>query len=89
MKNGMGIRITLVLIITAILLCSLRYPRLIQVKAQPEEEWSKTIGGTGGDAGYSVQQTSDGGYIIAGGTGSFGAGNEDVYLIKTDSSGNK
>mgnify|MGYP001472873006 FL=1 len=44
--------------------------------------WSKTYGGSERDMGYSVQVTSDGGYIIAGSTYSFGAGGEDVYLIK-------
>ena len=50
--------------------------------AQPSEEWSKTIGGWDWDYSYSVQQTDDGGYIIVGYTESFGAGAEDVYLLR-------
>ena len=49
--------------------------------------WSKTFGGTGRDEGWSVRQTSDLGFVIAGKTNSRGAGADDFYLIKTDASG--
>jgi hypothetical protein len=61
------------------------------VKSEPNGniKWQNTFGGDDWDCAYSVQQTSDGGYIIAGFTYSVGSGESDVYLLKVDSGGNK
>lgn len=49
--------------------------------------WERNYGGIGTDEGYDVRETADGGFIIAGATTSFGAGMSDVYLIRTNSTG--
>ena len=59
---------------------------LLKTNENGIELWNKTIGQSGYDYSYSVQQTIDGGYIIIGETYS-GIGNQDVYLIKTDENG--
>ncbi len=51
-------------------------------------QWTRSIGGSQHDRGHAIIQTSDGGYAIVGVTMSFGAGDEDVYVFKLDSSGN-
>jgi len=50
--------------------------------------WAKTFGGTGQDKAYSICEASNGGYIAAGYTNSFGAGYSDFLVIKLNSSGN-
>jgi hypothetical protein len=61
---------------------------LVKTDASGIMQWDKTYGGTKRDICYSVVQTDDGGYAIAGGTYSFGTGGEDAWLVKTDASGN-
>jgi len=60
---------------------------LIKTNLNGELMWTRTYGGDATDIAKSVQQTSDGGYVIAGYTNSFGGGTV-FYLIKTDSFGN-
>jgi hypothetical protein len=60
---------------------------LVKTDASGDTQWTRTYGGPSYDCAYSVQQTQDSGYIVAGYTESFGAGLLDVYLVKTDASG--
>lgn len=62
---------------------------LIKTDAEGNESWAKTFGGTGEEYGWDVQITPDGGFIIASQTNSYGNGDIDAYLIKTDKAGNK
>jgi hypothetical protein len=55
---------------------------------QGNARWERTIGGPSLDQGRSVQQTTDGGFILVGSTDPKGADKRDVYLVKTDNRGN-
>jgi len=61
---------------------------VVKLDADGNLQWTKTIGGPGDEAGFSLIQTPDGGYAIAGITTSFGAGDWDVYVVKLDAHGN-
>jgi len=54
----------------------------------PSSHFCKAIGGKNHDWSSSLIQTSDGSYVIAGFTRSFGAGEADVYVVKLDAHGN-
>ena len=55
---------------------------LVKTDVNGDMEWNKTYGGAYPDYGHTVEQTSDGKYIVAGATSSFGAGYLDAWLIK-------
>ena len=60
---------------------------LLKLDENGDTLWTRTYGDTGSDWGGFVQQTSDDGYIMTGDTYSFGDPNGDIYLIKTNISG--
>ncbi|MCL0036001.1 hypothetical protein M1N47_01025 [Dehalococcoidia bacterium] len=66
-----------------------RYFWLVKTDPEGNKQWSQTFGGSESEGAYSVQQTADGGFIIAGETYSFGKGRSDFWLVKTDPEGNK
>jgi len=60
---------------------------LIKLDREGREVWSQTFGGSSWDVGMAVCAAKDDHYFVCGYTHSFGKGEEDVYLIKTDRSG--
>jgi predicted secreted protein len=61
---------------------------ILKLDSSGNIQWQKTYGGSIIDIARSIQTTSDDGYIVAGETTSFGAGNRDFWILKMDSSGN-
>jgi hypothetical protein len=61
---------------------------LLKLNSDGTIQWQKTFGGDQDDYGFSVEQTQDGGYIVAGQTLSFGAGSNDTWILKFDQNGN-
>ncbi|MDF1544072.1 MAG: hypothetical protein P1R58_03095 [bacterium] len=56
---------------------------IIKLNANGDLLWTDTRGGAGDDKAFELQTTSDGGYILAGETSSFGAGTKNAYLVKS------
>jgi hypothetical protein len=52
-------------------------------------DWEKSYGGDGGDIGWDIQETSDGGFVVAGATATrcFSVGCADLWVLKLDSNG--
>lgn len=67
---------------------------VVKLNAVGDIEWQKTLGGTGTDTANSIQQTSDGGYIVAGQSDSTDGdvlsniGSTDFWIVKLNNSGN-
>jgi hypothetical protein len=71
-----------------IIFCNNAHACLIKTNSNGDTLWTRSYGGSGGEIAFAGQQTTDGGYILAGYTTSFAAqyGN-NIYLVKTNSNG--
>lgn len=67
---------------------------IVKLDSNGNTQWQKSLGGSSHDSARSVQQTADGGYIVAGSSGSADGditgnhGQQDYWLVKLDSAGN-
>ena len=67
---------------------------VVKLNSTGNIEWQKSLGGSSNDKAYAIQQTADGGYIVAGFsysidgdvTGNHGA--FDYWVVKLNSTGN-
>ncbi len=62
--------------------------KVVKLDASGNLVWEKTFGGEFHERSYSVQQTSDGGYVVAGYTGVVGV-YECAYIVKMDAYGER
>jgi uncharacterized delta-60 repeat protein len=60
---------------------------VLKLENDGDIEWEKTYGGTKADVSHAIEQTFDGGYIVAGHTKSFGSGGQDHFVFKLNSTG--
>ena len=69
------------------LVCAMAFLSPGAAQAQPVSQWSATLGGGEDEFAHSVALSSDGGFVIAGETRSYGSGSQDGWLVKLSSSG--
>ena len=70
---------------------------VVKLNASGGIVWQKCLGGSSEESAYSIQQTSDGGYIVAGGTSSTdgdvtghdGQYEDDAWVVKLNASGTR
>jgi hypothetical protein len=60
---------------------------VLKLKKDGSIDWQKTYGGGDWDIAFATEQTSDGGFIVTGSTGSFGGGDYDVWVLKLNVQG--
>lgn len=60
---------------------------ILYIDKDGKEIWSKAIGGKEDDEAYDISLTADGGFVVVGATESYGAGNDDFYILKFDGKG--
>ncbi|MEO0157971.1 MAG: hypothetical protein ABIM59_04500 [candidate division WOR-3 bacterium] len=60
---------------------------VLKLRSDGSLEWARTFGGPEDDHAWSILQTSDGGYVVAGETHSFGAGGSDFLILRITDTG--
>ncbi|HHT9158215.1 MAG TPA: hypothetical protein ACFYEA_11530 [Candidatus Tripitaka californicus] len=60
---------------------------VLKLRADGTVEGQRAYGGESGESARSIQQTSDGGYIVTGGTNSFGVGGSNIWVLKLSPDG--
>jgi hypothetical protein len=87
-KKALAVVLVLALFFSAAVVLHANNSASYLASASSSTGWKQTYGGADWDEVWSVIQTSDGGYALAGGTESFGSGGYEFWLVKTDSLGN-
>jgi hypothetical protein len=60
---------------------------LIRIAGSGDVVWARSYGGERNDIGHGVTTARDGGFLLVGYTNSYGSGQNDIYLVRTDAEG--